>query len=333
MHKAARWRDKSQAQLQATPAGYDRFARDRLGISVHFGLYSIDASLEWTQAIKGIDTQEYARRMGRFNPNRFNADEWLDLFTAFGATSFMVTTKHHDGFCLFDSRHTDFKATNTPVGRDLIVELADACHRRDVAVHFYHSLIDWHHPLSAPPGDVPPRDFAGYCQYMLVQIEELCTQYGPVAGMLFDGWWPASKADADQTETVERHDWPLTQVYDTIHKLQPDCMITNNHHILPLPGEDYQVWEIDLPGENAMGFNCELVGDKPKMAWMTATQNGWSWQHRDDYRSAEQIVDEIRRAWAMDAVYQFNLGPMGDGRINPREAALLREVKAMGLPD
>jgi len=330
MNQQHQWSNASQARLQATPAGVERFRKDRLGVSVHFGLYSIDGQKEWHQCLEKIPRDVYARQLGRFNPHQFNAQEWIDEFVEAGATAFMVTTKHHDGFCLFDSELTDFTSTHAPFRRDLIAELAEACHRRKVALHLYYSLIDWHHPQMSSVHFEPAADFAAYCQYMLGQIEELCRNYGSIAGFLFDGWWPKAKATIDQDDIARQNDWPLTDLYDLIHTLQPQAMITNNHHVLPLAGEDYQVWEIDLPGENTQGFNCTQIGQKPLMAWMTATANGWSWQpERTDYRSAIEIKRYFEACRRMGATIFQNLGPMGDGKLNPVEVALLREVGPM----
>ncbi len=320
----------SQAQLQATPRAYERFARDQFGASVHWGLYSLDGSKEWLRRLEMIPREQYAARMERFAAPRFDAGEWLDTFCEAGATAFMVTTKHHDGFCLFDSANTDFKSTRAAVGRDLVADLASACHERDVALHFYFSLLDWNHPDGGGVEFAPPRDWEAFCAFFLAQVEELCRNYGPVAGFLFDGWWPAAKASEGQTDVETENRWPLTQLYDLIHGLQPDAMITNNHHVLPLAGEDYQVWEIDLPGQNTQGFNSEQIGDLPLMAWMTATQNGWSWQpDRDDYRTGGGLLDDFERCSILGTSFFQNVGPMGDGALNPREVAMLRDFAAL----
>jgi len=326
----SKWSNASLATLQASPAGYRRFQADSFGVSVHFGLYSIDGQKEWHQCLQKIPRDQYAKRAMQFNPEKFNARQWIELFVECGATSFMVTTKHHDGFCLFDSKLTDFKSTNTPAQRDLILELAEACHERNVALHLYHSLIDWHHPTMSSVDFEPAKDFPVYCRYMLDQVEELCLNYGPIAGFLFDGWWPAAKATADQDDVVEQTDWPYADLFDLIHRLQPDAMVTNNHHLLPLAGEDYQVSEIDLPGKNAQGFNCTQIGNKPLMGWTTMTSNGWSWQpDRTDYRSVEELADYYRGCRELGAMMMQNLGPMGNGELNPIEVDILRRMSRM----
>jgi len=328
--KNSSFRWASQAKLQASPDGYRRFARDVFGISAHWGLYSIDGSKEWLQRLQLIPRDEYARRALSFDAPNFDAGAWLDTFCEADATAFMITTKHHDGFCLWDSALTEFTAVRTAAKRDLLGELAEACHQRGVALHFYFSLLDWHHPDGGGVEFAAPRDWKAFCAFILGQVEELCRNYGTVAGFLLDGWWPASKAAADQTDVNQNITWPLTTLYDLVHRLQPHAMLTNNHHVLPLSGEDYQVWEIDLPGQNTQGFNCTEIGDKPLMAWMTSTSNGWSWQpDRNDYRTAEQLLADFRRCRGMNAAYFQNLGPMGDGTINPVEVELLRRFSEL----
>lgn len=323
----SKWQTASTAGLSASPAGYRRFAQDRFGVSVHFGLYSIDGKKEWNQCLEKVPRDLYTKRTELFNPTAFSADEWISTFVDCGATAFMVTTKHHDGFCLFDSKLTDFSSVHAPCKRDLIAELATACHKRNVALHFYHSLIDWHHPTMSSVDFEPAKDFEAYCRYMLGQVGELCQNYGAVAGFLFDGWWPAAKATADQDDVVEQTNWPYGELFDLIHHLQPQAMVTNNHHLLPLAGEDYQVSEIDLPGQNGQGFNCTQIGDKPLMGWTTMTSNGWSWQpERTDYRSAEELRAYYRGCRSLGAAMFQNLGPRGDGSLNPVEVELLRAV-------
>ena len=165
------WRDKSSAKLQASPAGAERFKKDRFGLSVHWGLYSIGANKEWMQALAKIPREEYARLQTRFDPCAFSAGDWIAAAAGAGCTAFLVTAKHHDGFCLFDSRHTDFTAAGAPIGRDLLAELAEACHRHGLSLHFYYSLIDWHHPSAGDCELAPPKDFCDYCRFMLAQIE------------------------------------------------------------------------------------------------------------------------------------------------------------------
>ena len=319
----------SRAKLQASPDGYERFKRDRFGLSFHFGLYSIGGDKEWSQALLKLPREQYAERMNHFHPDAFDAHEWASLAKKAGCSALMLTTKHHDGFCLFDSDFTGFTSANSPFRRDIVRELADACHKAGMSVHLYFSLLDWNHPLGMDCEFRTAGNWDGFCQFMLNQIQELCTGYGQVDGLLLDGWWPGSKASSNQTRTKERGDWPLTGIYDLVHKLQPGCMITNNHHILPLPGEDYQVWELDMPGENSQGFNCTEIGDKPLMAWFTASEEGlWSWSPKARYRSPDSVRSLLDKAKSSGASLFLNIGPMGNGDLTTQEKNLLCALQA-----
>ncbi len=178
----------------------------------------------------------------------------------------------YDGFCLWDSALTDFKITNTPFRRDVLAELSAALHERGLGLHFYYSLLDWTHPAYR-------KDWDAYVAYYQGQLRELCSYYGEIGGILFDGYWPRQiwETEEELEWFAPRGPWDLAGAYDLIHTLQPNAVITNNTHILPLKGEDYQVWELDLPGENTTGFNCTEVGDKPTACWWNLNA-GWSYQ-------------------------------------------------------
>ena len=163
----------------------------------------------------------------------------------------LITAKHHDGFCLWDSVYTDFKVTNTAFERDILAELAGALRDRGLGLHVCYSLVDWTHPAYR-------ADWPAYVSYYQDQVRELCTRFGPLGGMLFDGYWPRRSFEAGEMWEyfAPRGRWDLAGTYDPIHELQPEAVITNNIHVLPLQGEDHQVWELDLPGENTAGSNC-----------------------------------------------------------------------------
>lgn len=319
--------DTSRARLQVSRRGMRRFKASAFGLSVHWGLYSLSThSSEWIYYLDRIPFDTYKKRMERFNPVRFNADEWADLMVEAGQKFLLITSKHHDGFCLWDSKHTDFKITGTPFRRDVLAELARALRERGLALHFYYSLVDWTHPAYR-------SDWEKYIEYYQNQIRELCSNFGEVGGMLFDGYWPT--ADWIEKDKVAkdyfkaRGPWDLAGTYDIIHKLQPNAVITNNTHILPLRGEDYQIWELDLPGENKIGFNCTEIGDKPTACWWNLNA-GWSyqpWNHR--VKSAEDILSTYRAVRSKDAVFLLNVGPRPFGDIHPEEQAVLRRVGQM----
>lgn len=320
--------DTSSVKHQATQRGVHRWQKAGYGLSVHWGLYSFSTQgTEWTYYLDQIPLEKYQQRMEGFNPTRFNAEEWADLMVESGQKFLIITSKHHDGFCLWDTPLTDFKVTNTPFGRDILAELAEALHARKLGLHFYYSLVDWTHPAYR-------NDWPAYVAYYQAQIRDLCTNFGKIDGILFDGYWPRQEFDPGMEADyfTARGSWDLAGTYDLIHELQPHAVITNNTHVPPIPGEDYQIWELDLPGENTIGFNTTEVGDKPTACWWNLNA-GWSyqpWNHA--LKSAEEIADVYRRVREKDAVFFLNVGPRPFGDIHPDEQRVLREIGTL-IPD
>lgn len=314
--------DTSHARYQASPEGVNRFLHAGYGLSVHWGLYSLStASNEWIYFLQQIPFDQYRRRMERFSPVRFNAEEWADLMLESGQKFLIITSKHHDGFCLWDSALTDFKMTNTPFGRDVLQELAQALHARDLGLHFYYSLVDWTHPAYRD-------EWEAYVAYYQGQVRELCTNFGRIDGFIFDGYWPRQVLDPGVVSDyfAARGKWDLAGTYDLIHELQPDAVIANNSHVPPIPGEDYQVWELDLPGENTAGFNTTEIGDKPTACWWNLNA-GWSYQPWNyNLKSAQEIVTAYKKARALGSLFFLNVGPRPFGDIHPEEQRVLREI-------
>ena len=314
--------DTGSAQLQASSEGIRRFTESQYGMSVHWGLYSLgQGGNEWTYFLDRIPFEAYRDRMSQFNPRRFNADEWGDLMLEAGQKFLFITTKHHDGFCLWDSALTEFKITRAPFMRDVIAELAPALQARGIALHFYYSLVDWTHPAYR-------TDWPAYQAYYQGQIRELCTHYGEIGGFVFDGYWPRNVLENDDERTyfAAGGPWDLAGTYDLIHSLQPNAVIANNTHVPPLQGEDYQVWELDLPGENTIGFNTTDTGDKPLASWWNLNA-GWSyqpWNHR--LRSVDDVLKLHQAIRERDAVFLLNVGPRPWGDIHPDEQSVLRQV-------
>jgi len=322
--------DTSAARLQASPQAVQRFHTLRYGLSVHWGLYSLIGRGEWVMHVEQIPVVEYEKLAPQFNPTRFNAQEWGDLMEEIGAEAFLITSKHHDGFAMFDSALSDYKVTNTPFGRDVIGELAEACHQRGIQLHFYYSLLDWHHPDYG-------TNWPSYVAYYQGQLRELLTNYGPIGGILFDGYWPRF----DHTERTQYFKpggkWDLAGTYDLIHSLQPDAMVVNNHHVLPLKGEDYQVWELDLPGENTVGFNTTEMGTLSKATWLNANK-GWSYfkLEQQEVKPVEQLVNYVVDSAKRNATCWLNVGPTPEGEIMAEEVTALRaageQLKKQGVP-
>jgi alpha-L-fucosidase len=311
------------------------FQDAKFGIFLHFGLYSqlggvgSQGVAEWIMNEKDIPAAKYERLAQFFNPSQFDADAWVRGFKAAGARYIVITSKHHEGFAMFDSKVSDYDIVQaTPFKRDVIGELAEACRRHGVKLFFYYSQLDWHHPDYFPRGMTGQKtgrpeqgNWDRYLAYQNAQLRELLTQYGPIGGIWFDGWW-------DQEKTPMRNRWKLEETYRMIHELQPAALIVNNHHQMPFPGEDYQAFERDLPGENGMGFNAAGVSSLPLE--MAETMNGsWGFNLTDDqFKSTEQLVRTLVGAAGRNANFLLNTGPMPNGRIQPENLKTLSEIGA-----
>ena len=315
--------DTSSARLASSDEGMQQFVEAGFGLSVHWGLYSLVKGTEWAYYQERIPYDDYRALMGRFDPTRYNADEWADLMLEIGQKFVIITSKHHDGFCMWDTALTDFRVTNAAFGRDVLAELADALHARGLALHFYYSLLDWTHPAYC-------NDWDGYVGYYQGQIRELCTQFGEIGGFVFDGYWPRQGFEGEETDWFEpRGAWDLAGTYDLIHELQPDAVVANNSHVLPCPGEDYQVWELDMPGENTIGFNTTDTGDRPTASWWNVN-SGWSYQPwRHAVKPVSTLLGTYRAVRERGAVCILNVGPRSFGDIHPQEAQVLRELGQM----
>lgn len=304
---------------QASHEGVQAFVQAKFGLTAHWGLYSINGRGEWVYFTERIPYELYHQRMQAFNPSRFNAEEWADLMVESGVKFFMLTSKHHDGFCLWDSALTKFKVTNTAFRRDIIGELAPKLRERGIKLHFYYSLVDWTHPAYR-------TDWAAYVAYYQQQLRELLTNYGEIGGVAFDGYWPRSEINEGAEYFKTGGPWDLTGTYQLIHQLQPNAVVTNNTHVLPLPGEDYQVWELDLPGENTTSFNTSETGNLPYAAWWNLNR-GWAYAPRThEVKSSAEILKTMARAWSKQAVFLLNVGPRPFGDIHPEEQQVLREI-------
>ena len=209
-------------------AARSAFEDDRFGLFIHWGVYSLVGKGEWVMENDKLPIREYYKLPARFNPSRFDADVWVKLAKAAGAKYITITSKHHDGFCMFDSLLTNFDIVDSsPYHADPLKALAAACHEQRIKLFFYYSLLDWHHPdyfplgkTGKPAGRENHGDWKRYVAYYQGQIRELCTNYGEIGGIWFDGWW--DRPDAD---------WDLPGTYRIIHELQPGALVGNNHHV------------------------------------------------------------------------------------------------------
>lgn len=310
---------RAQEDYVPTPenlAARENFEDMRFGIFLHWGIYSMFAQGEWYLNY-GPDAQEYAKTAGGFYPASFDARGWIRAIKASGAKYICFTTRHHDGFSLFDTAVSDYDIMDaTPFKRDIVAELADACREEGIALHFYYSLLDWtreDYPVgrtghtTGRKGDA--QDYESYRRFMKDQLTELLTKYGDVGAIWFDGLW-------DHDSDPAPFDWNLPDIYSHIHGIRPDCLIGNNHHVTPFPGEDFQMFERDLPGENTTGWASDQ-GLSALPYEMCQTMNGmWGYKIQDQkYKSVETLVRLIVRAASKGSNLLLNIGPQPDGNL------------------
>jgi alpha-L-fucosidase len=291
--------------------GRDWFFAKRYGMFVHWGLYSIPGWHEQHQWRARVAREEYVKLAGQWNPEKFNPEEWLDLMEESGMEYITITTKHHDGFCLWDSRQTRFNTMNTPYRKDVIGMLSDACHRRKLPLCLYYSIADWNHPNYPNMGrhhELPPqpRDAPDWDKYMIFlreQVKELCTNYGEIHGF----WW-------DMNVPVYKD----PSVNEMIRKLQPKAVINNrgfDDGDFGTPERDY-----DNAASEAKRF------DKPVEACQSVGMESWGFKKDEDYYSDRHLIGSIDRYLARDANYLLNVGPTGEGVIPNKAALILKRI-------
>ena len=278
---------------EAIKQAQTEFQDKKFGIFIHWGIYSMLGQGEWVMQNRNINYLEYPKLAAGFYPSLFNADEWVEAIKASGAKYITVTSRHHDGFSMWNSAASDYNIVKaTPFKRDVLKELSDACERQGIGLHFYYSHLDWgrtDYPLGRTGlGTGRPKnqqDWKHYQRFMNDQLTELLTNYGKVGAIWFDGFWDH---DSDPTP----FDWELRPQYDLIHSLQPSCLVANNHHVPPFDGEDVQIFERDLPGENKAGYSGENGISKTLPLESCETMNRtWGYNITDrDYKSTRQLV-------------------------------------------
>lgn len=322
------------------------FQNAKFGLFIHWGIYSVPAGewkgqiipsvSEWIMHNAKIPITEYEPIAAQFNPTEFNPTEWVGLAKAAGIKYITITSKHHDGFAMWDSKVSDWDIVNrTPYKKDVLKMLADECHKQGIKLFFYHSHLDWHHPDYYPRGHTGQHtgrpesgDFNKYLDYMDAQLTELLAgKYGKIAGIWFDGWWDHQIKEPGKPVTTTRVDWRLRRTYDLIHKLQPQALIGNNHHVSPFEGEDFQMFEKDLPGQNTAGFNADSkISDLPLEACDT-TNDSWGYKKSDHkFKSLKHLVHLLVGSAGRNANFLLNVGPMPTGKFPPEAIAQLKQL-------
>ncbi|MCC3372607.1 alpha-L-fucosidase [Cohnella sp. REN36] len=307
------------------------FLRDRFGLFIHWGLYAIPARGEWVRGNERMSREQYMRYFEEFDAARYDPKAWAKAAKQAGQRYAVLTTKHHDGFCLFDSKLTDFKATNTPAGRDLVREYVDAFRAEGIAVGLYYSLIDWHHDDYPGYGDKahPDRDneaakdkpiqFDRYLDYMHGQVEELLTLYGKIDIMWFDFSY----------DDMTGEKWRATELIRKIRSIQPDIVIDNRlgGHIRAAEPEEYAgdffSPEQIIPPGGIVDVNGKSI---PWEACITLNDN-WGYHSEDrNYKSAKQVVRTLVECVSKNGNLLLNVGPDAKGEMTCESLEVLRDV-------
>ncbi len=291
------------------------FTRDRFGMFIHWGLYSLPARHEWVQNKEKISEQDYRKYFEHFDPDLYDPTVWARMARAAGMKYVVLTSKHHEGFCLWDSDLTDYKATNTPAGRDLVGPFVEACRGEGLKVGFYHSLIDWHHPQYPVDGLHPMRDdmafreaqkgrdIGKYREYLHGQTRELLTRYGKIDILWFD--FSYSRFDWGWSKGKGKDDWQSEQLMAMVRELQPEIIVNDRLEI----GGDLTTPEEYQPHSRL------TVDGKPVLWEACQTMNG-SWGYdRDnlDWRPAEMLLRMLIDSVGKGGNMLLNVGPNARG--------------------
>jgi alpha-L-fucosidase len=310
---------------EETVGNTDWFVHDRFGLFIHWGLYALPARHEWVKNRERIPDEVYQKYFNHFDPDLYDPKEWAKAAKHAGMKYFVVTTKHHEGFCLWDSRLTDYKATNTPAGRDLLRPMVEAFREEGFKVGFYHSLIDWHHPEFPIDGIHPQRDdkefrerekrrdIRKYAEYLHGQTRELLTEYGKIDIMWFDFSYP-QMADGGKG----KDDWQSEKLMAMVRELMPGIIVNDRMGI----GGDIKTPEQVQPREWV-----EVEG-KPVVWEACQTLNG-SWGYdRDnlDWKSVDMLVQMLIDTVSKGGNLLLNVGPTARGQFDPKALEILSGI-------
>jgi alpha-L-fucosidase len=288
------------------------FSRRRLGLFLHFGLYAIEGWHEQDQMRRRIPRDEYGKLLSRFNPTAWDPDAILDLAEEVGMEYVCLTSKHHDGFCLWDTRQTDFNVMRSPYGKDLVGQLAEACQRRNFPLGIYYSIADWHHPNYPNQGrhhEIPAQakdnpDWDAYMAYLKAQATELCTNYGEIRHWFWDINVPEHK---DET------------VNDMLRGLQPNMVINNR---------GFDDGDFGTPERN-YGHDMDTCGSgfsRPTEACNSVGAQSWGYRRHETYYTTPYLINAIDDMMCHGANYLLNVGPDATGSIPGTASRILREI-------
>jgi len=317
--------------LPETPGDTEWFVHDRFGMFIHWGIYAAAARHEWVKKYEEITDEEYQKYFDHFDPDLYDPQQWARLAADAGMKYLVVTTKHHDGFCLWDSQLTDYKATNTPCGQDLIAPMVEAFRAEGLKIGFYHSLIDWHHP-QFPIDAVHPqsnneealktnkdRNMAEYVEYLHGQVQELCTNYGKVDLLFFDYSYSDTVGEGLLAPGKGKDDWQAEKLIEMVRELQPGIVINDRTEI----PQDYRTPEQVQP-------EGPLTVDGNPVLWEACQTFSGSWgYYRDEFtwKSPEMLIQMLVDGVSKGGNLLLNVGPNARGEIEPRA---VERLAAMG---
>lgn len=322
---------------QPTPqnlASRNQFQDNRFGMFVHWGVSSMLGAGEWVMQNRNIKVKDYALLKESFYPSQFNAAEWVGAAKSAGMKYIVFITRHHDGFSNWDTKQSDWKITNTPYGKDVLKQLAEECKKQGIQLGLYYSTLDWFredYPYTTGrtgqgTGRNSGGDYASYLKFMKAQLTELLTNYGEIMSIWFDGHWDQTNPEGSKDRS-SRIDWKYNEIYALIHQLQPTCLIGNNHHLDPIPGEDFQMFEKDLPGQNHTGLSFQKPSDQLPLETCETMNNSWGYNITDHaHKSAKELVHYLVKAASLNTNFLLNVGPMPNGKIQAENIDTLKSL-------
>jgi alpha-L-fucosidase len=304
------------------------FIHDRFGLFIHWGLYALPARHEWVKNREQLTDEHYQRYFDHFDPDLYDPVAWARQARKAGMRYAVITTKHHEGFCLWDSQLTDYKAPNTPAGRDLLRPWVDAFRAEGLKIGFYHSLIDWHHPEFPVDGLHPQRDdlafreqaknrdIRKYAEYLHGQVRELLTNYGTIDILWFD--FSYTDRDWGWSKGKGKDDWQSEELIRLVRELQPNILINNRTELDP----DFHTPEQVQP----RGW-VQVNGQK--VTWEACQTLNGSWGYdRDnlDWKSPDLLVRMLIDSVSKGGNLLLNVGPTARGEFDPRAQATLNAI-------
>ena len=321
----------SSYATRPTPGDTAWFTRDRFGMFIHWGLYALPARHEWVKTRERMTDADYDRYFRRFDPDLFDPRDWARQAKAAGMRYAVLTAKHHDGFCLFDSQYTDYKATNTPAGRDLVREFTDAFRAEGLRVGLYYSLLDWHHPdftidVHHPRRDDPDaraqnegRSMARYCEYVRNQVRELLTGYGKIDVLWFDFSYPEQCGTGDKAWMKGKgaEDWEAEKLIALARSLQPGILIDNR------TGIEQDIW---TPEQYQLGDWLRHPETGERLVWEACQTFSGSWgYYRDEtsWKSPGQLIRMLVNTVSAGGNLLMNVGPTARGCFDRRACKAL----------